>query len=196
MTKYKEVKLICGGPGCSEGWTHKRPVGKRGPNPRTNPAHSRCDVKRQNKNRKMSRVRKETGAETFYWNIRKVSDVPFGDMTKEEQTLYIDAMNRPWWPIGTVQDLPEEGWEVRQIVPESAQPAWKCSDKGDTEKVQRWLHESGAKVASGCEVGRTTEKARVVIGSAEPWNTIHTHRDVSMGAMEPMTTLEPFTLIL
>ncbi|WP_158824613.1 hypothetical protein [Streptomyces sp. NRRL F-5527] len=193
MTTTKQVHLLCGGPGCGEPWTYHRPKGRRGPNPKTNPDHERCNVKRQNRKRYLSRERQRTGEVTFYWNIRKVSDVPFESMTEEEQLLYVDSINRPWWPIGTVQDLPEEGWEVREIVPEAAQPAWECSTNDDVEKVRLWMHESDAKVATGCEVGRTAERDHAVIGSAAPWWFVDIPHP---GSNRPLSSMDSFVMVL
>lgn len=193
MTTTKEVHLICGGPGCGEPWTYRRPKGKRGPNPKTNPDHERCDVKRQNRKRYLSRERQRTGEVTFYWNIRKAPDVKLDELTAEEKALRLNVMEDPWWTTGSVQNLPEKGWGWPEHVPEAEQPAWKCSDDDDVEKVRLWMHESDAKVATGCEVGRTAETDRAVIGSAAPWWFVNIPHP---GSNRPMSSMEPFVMVL
>ncbi|MFE9309746.1 hypothetical protein ACFYM5_18915 [Streptomyces sp. NPDC006706] len=189
----KEVHLICGGPGCNEPWTYHRPKGKRGPNPKTNPTHKKCDEKRQNKKRALSRERQRTGEETFYWNIRKVPNVSIDALAEDEKIHHLDSMARPWWPMGTIQDLPEKGWHFIEVVPEASQPAWKCSNTEDAEAIRQWTHESDAKVATGCEVGRTAGRDHAVIGSAAPWWLVDIPHP---GSNRPLTSMEPFLMVL
>ncbi|MEW2497144.1 hypothetical protein AB0942_26970 [Streptomyces nodosus] len=150
-------------------------------------------MKRQNTKRYLSRERKRTGEKTFYWNIQKVPTVTIDALSQEEKIHHLDSTARPWWPMGTIQDLPEKGWHFIEVVPGASQPAWECSTTEDKEKVRQWMHESDAKVATGCEVGQTTKRDHKVIGGVKPWWLADIPHP---GSNRPLTSMDPFVMVL
>jgi hypothetical protein len=192
--QYKVIELICSGPGCGEPFTYHRPKGKRGPNPKTNPEHPRCSVKRQNKNRALSRARKRDGVETFYWNPRKsAAPVEIGDLTPEEREQLMDSLDRPWWKSGTAQDMPKEGWHwVDQEDPDLVAVDLKSLTKEERKLVKGWMAESRAHAMSGWDVGQTRDPklpSLPLLGSTTPWHLVDIPHPGTNRRFEP---LKPF----
>ncbi|MFF9589598.1 hypothetical protein ACF1FX_10265 [Streptomyces sp. NPDC014646] len=167
----KLVELICAW--CKEEWTFHRPLGKRGPNPVTNPDHPQCGAKRQNQNRAVRRQQQRQGIEYESWNVRPADKAE--NLTVEEESARRDAIDRPWWRSCRVTDLSEgyrlylwDEWrsddlaEVDSIV--------QYSTEADRKAVDRWFQESRA-AKTGGYLGQTAPANRklAVIGSARPW---------------------------
>ncbi|MFE0047279.1 hypothetical protein [Streptomyces albireticuli] len=168
----KPVELICAW--CEEGWTYERPIGKRGPNPKTNPNHARCGGKRQNQNRAIRRQQERQGVKYETWNIRPAGKVE--NLTVEEEVVRRDALERPWWRDCPSSQLAQGNhlwlWdEWRSDALAEVDSIVRYSTDVDRTTVDRWFLKSRA-AKTGDYLGQTTSAKQklAVIGSARPWD--------------------------
>lgn len=190
MTTTKPpVTLICE---CGEEWTYRRPKGKRGRNPSTNPEHKRCGDKRQNKNRALSRERQRSGQEYFHWNLPAPDKAQ--NLTVEEEVMSMDVAANPWWITeshmseGSKESCVPDEWRPRLVAMDV-----RYSNAEDDQRARTWLSETRTPALSGCDVGRTAERDHTVIGSAQPWWIVGIPHP---GSNRPLDNMEPFSLVL
>jgi transposase len=152
-------------------------------------------VKRQNKNRALSRERQRTGETYFHWHLTAPDKAQ--NLTVEEESVRRDVIVNPWWITeaytseGSQETCVPDEWRPKSIPLDV-----RYSTPEDDQKARRWLSETRSGVMSGCDVGRTADRDLTVIGSTEPWNTVYTYRDVPHCAMESLTSMESFVLLL
>ncbi|MEU6962314.1 hypothetical protein [Streptomyces chrestomyceticus] len=191
----KPVDLICAW--CGDEWTYDRPLGKRGPNPVTNPSHETCGVKRQNQNRAIKRQKERLGEKYQPWNIPPADKAE--NLTIEETAARADSMARPWWRSVRSADLAEgnvlhlwDEWRSDDLV--HVETTVRYSNGADRRAVERWFLESRA-ARTGDYLGQTVsaKRALAVIGSARSWREAEKPRAV-LCTRAPGAWMEPFVM--
>lgn len=147
--------MICGW--CRQPWLYKRPKGKGGRNPATNPSHFACKKKRGNENRAISRERERLGLK------RKPHE---------------DALQVAWRAgdhienVGSFESATDVNWREDE---RHALCDIQYSSAADKRTVNTWFLDT-REPKGGAETGRTVRAKLPVIGSAAPWREVEEGR--------------------
>ncbi|GAA2237997.1 hypothetical protein GCM10010430_18770 [Kitasatospora cystarginea] len=147
-------------------------MGKRGPNPTTNPRHPECGRKRENQGRALSRERKRNGlAPKKRPDKADALDIAWRAGAYVEDVLQLDAPPKPY----------DNKHETEKVVHKDV--AYSTAE--DYMAVDLWFADA-REPKTGPETGRTCSTRLAVIGSARPW--WHSEPMCTRGGVKPMET--------